>query len=71
MDAEIIKNELEKLNTDKKNIDTRLNQLKEELVVLEKNRDVISGAIQTCNYFLKIINDSDNESVSEENDIDE
>jgi len=71
MNAEIVKNELEKLNTDKKNLDTRLNQLREELVVLEKNRDVISGAIQTCNYFLKIINDSEKESDTEENDIDE
>jgi len=54
MDTEIFKNELEKLEKDKKNIEMRIVQLREELMALEKNRDVISGAMQTCNYFLKL-----------------
>jgi len=54
MNTEIFKNELEKLEKDKKNIEMRIVQLREELMALEKNRDVISGAMQTCNYFLKL-----------------
>lgn len=57
MNIEIVKSELEKLNRDKVNIDTRIVQLREELISHEKNRDVISGAIQTCNYFLKLYED--------------
>jgi septal ring factor EnvC (AmiA/AmiB activator) len=64
MNIEMIKNELEKLNRDKANIDTRIVQLREELISTEKNRDVISGAIQTCAYFLKMQED---ENLEKEN----
>lgn len=53
MDLKIIENELEKLQSDKQNIDIRINQLTEELKNLEKNSLIMSGAIQTCMYFLK------------------
>lgn len=65
MNTEIFKNELEKLEKDKKNIEMRIVQLREELMALEKNRDVISGAMQTCNYFLKL--SEEEESSEDEN----
>lgn len=54
MKSETIQNELEKLTNDKTQIDTRIVQLKEELVSLEKNSDILSGAIQTCQYLLNL-----------------
>ena len=46
MKIETVKNELEKLTNDKNQIDTRIVQLREELKTLEKNSDILSGAIQ-------------------------
>jgi hypothetical protein len=70
MDVEVFKSELEKLNKDRVSIDNRIVQLREELISLEKNKDVLIGAIQTCNYFLKLSEDSkaknDAEKVKEE-----
>ena len=54
MKIETVKNELEKLTNDKNQIDTRIVQLREELKTLEKNSDILSGAIQTCQYLLNL-----------------
>ena len=51
MKIETVKNELEKLTNDKNQIDTRIVQLREELKTLEKNSDILSGAIQTWSIF--------------------
>ena len=54
MKSDTIQNELEKLTKDKEQVDTRLIQLREEIRALEKNSDILSGAIQTCQYLLTL-----------------
>ena len=54
MQSDTIQNELEKLTKDKEQVDTRLIQLREEARTLEKNSDILSGAIQTCQYLLTL-----------------
>lgn len=67
MKIENVKTELEKLTKDKNNIDNRIIQLRDELITMEKNRDVLSGAIQTCNYFLKLDESEENhENINED-----
>lgn len=64
MKIDTIKNELEKLTNDKTQIDTRLIQLKEELKSLEKNSDILSGAIQTCQYLLNLEEEKPEKKIS-------
>ncbi len=54
MKSDTIQNELEKLTKDKEQVDSRLLQLREEARALEKNSDILSGAIQTCQYLLTL-----------------
>lgn len=62
MKSETVHNELERLQKDKQILDQRISQFREELIQMEKNRDMLIGAIQTCSYLLK----QDEEDSSEE-----
>tara|TARA_B100000003_G_scaffold14316_1_gene11901 strand:+ start:164 stop:391 length:228 start_codon:yes stop_codon:yes gene_type:complete len=64
MKSEFIKNEVEKLEKDKQAIDTRVSQLTQELKSLEKQSDVLSGAIQTCQYLISVEEGDENTSVT-------
>ena len=64
MKNETIQNELEKLTNDKTQIDTRIVQLSDELKSLQKNSDILSGAIQTCQYLLNLEEEKPKKSTS-------
>ena len=64
MKIETVKNELEKLTNDKNQIDTRIVQLREELKTLEKNSDILSGAIQTCQYLMNLEEEKPEKKIS-------
>jgi hypothetical protein len=49
---EKIETELEKLNNDRETTIQKINQFESELINLRTHLSMISGAIQTCSYFL-------------------
>ena len=66
MNIESIKSEIERLTNDKSQTDAAIVNLEKELKKLRQSSDMLSGALQTCNYFLQKF---DNE-VSEEKEKD-
>jgi len=60
---EKIEAELEKLNNDRTMTIQKINQFESELVNLKNHLSMISGAIQTCTYFLTGKEKSENEEV--------
>ena len=66
MNIESVKSEIERLTNDKSQTDAAIVNLEKELKKLRQSSDMLSGALQTCNYFLQ---NFDNE-VSEEREVD-
>ena len=66
MNIESVKSELERLTKDKVQIDTNVVNLEKELIRLKSQSDMLSGALQTCEYFLK---NFDNEVTEEVEDV--
>ena len=63
MDKEHVESEIERLQKDKLQIETSIVTYEKELVKLKAQNDMLTGALQTCNYFL-----SQYEEVKEETD---
>lgn len=63
MDKEHVQSEIERLTKDKLQIETSIVTYEKELVKLKAQNDMLTGALQTCNYFL-----SQYEEVEEETD---
>ena len=63
MDKEHVQSEIERLTKDKLQIETSIVTYEKELVKLKAQSDMLTGALQTCNYFL-----SQYEEVKEETD---
>ena len=52
MDIEILENEVKRLIEDKEKIETTIVNLQNELTKLKSQNDMLTGAIQTCNYLI-------------------
>ena len=52
MDIKSVKSEIERLTNDKAQTDATIVNLEKELNRLKQSSDMLSGALQTCNYFL-------------------
>ena len=52
MDIKSVKSEIERLTNDKAKTDATIVNLEKELNRLKQSSDMLSGALQTCNYFL-------------------
>ena len=63
MDKEHVQSEIERLTKDKLQIETSIITYEKELLKLKAQNDMLTGALQTCNYFL-----SQYEEVKEETD---
>ena len=63
MDKEHVQSEIERLTKDKLQIETSIVTYEKELVKLKAQNDMLTDALQTCNYFL-----SQYEEVKEETD---
>mgnify|MGYP001488905154 CR=1 FL=1 len=53
MNIESVKSEIERLTNDKSQADATIVNLEKELRRLRQSSDMLSGALQTCNYFLQ------------------
>lgn len=53
MNIESVKSEIERLTNDKSQADATIVNLEKELKRLRQSSDMLSGALQTCNYFLQ------------------
>ena len=67
MNIESVKSEIERLTNDKSQTDAAIVNLEKELNRLKSQSDMLSGALQTCSYFL---NSLENNEVSEEKEED-
>jgi len=67
MDIENVQSEVERLSKDKTQIEVTIVNLEKELVRLKSQSDMLSGALQTCNYFLSQFEDDSTEEKSEDN----
>lgn len=63
MDIEILENEAKRLIEDKEKIEMTIVNLQNELNKLKSQNDMLTGAIQTCNY---LISQSKSDEVDEE-----
>lgn len=52
MDKEHVESEIERLTKDKLQIETSIVTYEKELAKLKAQNDMLTGALQTCNYFL-------------------
>ena len=66
MDIESVQSEIERLSKDKTQIEVTIVNLEKELVRLKSQSDMLSGALQTCNYFLSQYEDDSTEEKSED-----
>jgi predicted nucleic acid-binding Zn-ribbon protein len=67
MDIENVQSEVERLSKDKTQIEVTIVNLEKELVRLKSQSDMLSGALQTCNYFLSQFEDDSTEEKSKDN----
>lgn len=67
MDIENVQSEVERLSKDKTQIEVTIVNLEKELVRLKSQSDMLSGALQTCNYFLSQYEDDSTEEKSKDN----
>ena len=67
MDIESVQSEIERLSKDKTQIEVTIVNLEKELVRLKSQSDMLSGALQTCNYFLSQYEDDSTEEKSKDN----
>ena len=67
MNKEDVQSEFERLTKDKSQVDANIVTLEKELNRLKSQSDMLSGALQTCSYFL---NSLENNEVSEEKEED-
>ena len=67
MNKEDVQSEFERLTKDKSQVDANIVNLEKELNRLKSQSDMLSGALQTCSYFL---NNLENNEVSEEKEED-
>ena len=56
MNVEDVKSEIERLTNDKAQTDATIVSLQKELDKLKDQSNMLSGALQTCNYFLNKLN---------------
>ena len=68
MNAEDVKSEIERLTNDKAQTDATIVSLQKELDKLKDQSNMLSGALQTCNYFLNKLN-NDVEVDKEDEDV--
>ena len=61
---EKIETELEKLSNDRETTIQKINQFESELINLRNHLSMISGAIQTCTYFLSPEEEKSEEAVA-------
>lgn len=66
MDIESVKSEIERLTNDKSQTDATIVNLEKELIRLKQSSDMLSGALQTCNYFLQKFNNEVSEEKEED-----
>ena len=52
MNKENVESEIERLTKDKLQIETSIVTYEKELIKLKAQNDMLTGALQTCNYFL-------------------
>tara|TARA_Y100000593_G_C4049294_1_gene208901 strand:- start:4 stop:201 length:198 start_codon:yes stop_codon:yes gene_type:complete len=64
MDKEHVESEIERLTKDKLQIETSIVTYEKELVKLRAQNDMLTGALQTCNYFLTQYDDEVEETGS-------
>ena len=67
MNKEDVQSEFERLTKDKSQVDANIVNIEKELNRLKSQSDMLSGALQTCSYFL---NNLENNEVSEEKEED-
>jgi predicted nuclease with TOPRIM domain len=67
MDIENVQSEVERLSKDKTQIEVTIVNLEKELVRLKSQSDMLSGALQTCNYFLSQFEDNSTKEKSKDN----
>ena len=67
MDIKSVKSEIERLTNDKAKTDATIVNLEKELNRLKQSSDMLSGALQTCNYFLTKFEDDAPVEESEDN----
>ena len=68
MNVEDVKSEIERLTNDKAQTDATIVNLQKELDKLKDQSNMLSGALQTCNYFLNKLN-NDVEVDKEDEDV--
>ena len=68
MNVEDVKSEIERLTNDKAQTDATIVNLQKELDKLKDQSNMLSGALQTCNYFLTKLN-NDVEVDKEDEDV--
>ena len=68
MNIEDVKSEIERLTNDKAQTDATIVSLQKELDKLRDQSNMLSGALQTCNYFLNKLN-NDVEVDKEDEDV--
>tara|TARA_B100000287_G_scaffold398913_1_gene416731 strand:+ start:861 stop:1067 length:207 start_codon:yes stop_codon:yes gene_type:complete len=68
MNVEDVKSEIERLTNDKAQTDATIVSLQKELDKLKDQSNMLSGALQTCNYFLNKLN-NDVEVDKEDEDV--
>ena len=68
MNVEDVKSEIERLTNDKAQTDATIVNLQKELDKLKDQSNMLSGALQTCNYFLNTLN-NDVEVDKEDEDV--
>ena len=66
MNKEDVQSEFERLTNDKSQVDANIVNLEKELNRLKSQSDMLSGALQTCSYFL---NNIENEVSEEKEDV--
>ena len=66
MNIESVKSEIERLTNDKSQTDATIVNLEKELTRLKQSSDMLSGALQTCNYFLQKFNNEVSEEKEED-----
>ena len=64
MNKENVESEIERLTKDKLQIETSIVTYEKELVKLKAQNDMLTGALQTCNYFLTQYDDEVEETES-------
>ena len=64
MNKENVESEFERLTKDKLQIETSIVTYEKELIKLKAQNDMLTGALQTCNYFLTQYDDEVEETES-------